>query len=231
MKTKALITVAVIIYISICISAVAMLLGIHASSTTDNDHIIQTPFRHEILVFSPLVTGKLGDHIYYTDNLFKNRKLSRSEKKEVTSFLQEADRNLDTDILVIGWSKSTIDDHLIFNACQYINGAAVPEVRYQTATSDHFEQTGNISPLSDLDTTNLTDLETLSEVIDKKVKEHSSDIFLEDKGQIYGTYNLEYDVSNGLYYSFRINEFSEIKADAGTGAIISEYYFNGEYVD
>ena len=68
-------------------------------------------------------------------------------------------------------------------------------------------------------------------MIDKKVKEHSSEIFLEDKGRIYGTYNLEYDVSNGLYYSFRINEFSEIKADAGTGAIISEYYFDGEYVD
>lgn len=88
MKTKALITVAVIIYISICISAVAMLLGIHASSTTDNDHIIQTPFRHEILGFSPLVTGKLGDHIYYTDNLFKNRKLSRAEKKKSPPFFR-----------------------------------------------------------------------------------------------------------------------------------------------
>jgi len=260
MKKNTLILIAVIIFLLAGLSVTGALFWIKHTREADSGDNRQSSSRHEresdkesdrerdpedpsapesdwdlpgakAGVFAPLVTGKLGDHIYFTDNLLKDRNLTRAEEKEVIDFLTEADRKLDTDILVVGWTKSTIDNHLIFNAYQYIGGAAVINVHYWTPNNNYFESSGDMPPLAELDTSDLTDPDALAAEIEKTAQNHSSEMLMDSSGKIYGTYSLECDVFVGLYYSFRINEYSEIKADAKTGEIISEYYFNGEYTD
>ena len=71
--------------------------------------------------YMPLVSGSVGSHIYYTDNVFEDRKLTKDEEKEIRDYFQQADEKLTEDILVVGWSGKSADDSLMFNAYQYID--------------------------------------------------------------------------------------------------------------
>lgn len=51
-------------------------------------------------------------------------------------------------------------------------------------------------------------------------------------GLITGTYRLEYDANKDiLYYSFRINEYSEVCINAKTGDFTEQHFWDGVYVD
>lgn len=184
----------------------------------------------------PENVGHLGNHIYYTDNVFKDRKLSRSEEAELTDYLEKADFSLTEDILVIGWSKSTITGKLKINAQQYLNGAVIPNVYYTSdadgSGSPNIYCCSDIPPIQSLDTSGLLDPKQLIPDVVSLALNNKASMDIDDDDDIYGTYRLEYDInSNDLYYSFKLNEYSEVTVDAKSGNIRSEYYWNGEYVD
>ena len=53
-----------------------------------------------------------------------------------------------------------------------------------------------------------------------------------DQTEITGTYRLEYDANKDiLYYSFRINEYSEVCINAKTGDFTEQHFWDGVYVD
>ncbi|MBR3307781.1 MAG: hypothetical protein IKI75_11110 [Lachnospiraceae bacterium] len=184
--------------------------------------------------FSPLVTGKTGTHVYYTDNVFKDRNLKRSEEKELRDCLEQADRKLDEDILVVGWCRQSDDNRLMFNAYQYFDGVVVPEVTYRLTQdgSMNIEKTGDTPAIRSLDTSGMTEPEELFPVVDELAVQHESELNMDQGKEIYVVYNPEYDVfRDELYYYFRINDDSRIRIDAKTGDILEEYYFNGEFID
>ena len=78
----------------------------------------------------PKNVDHIGSHIYVTDNVFRDRNLAADEEKKMIEYLKDADQYLTEDILVVGWSYSSITDELRFNARQYLAGVEVPEVTY-----------------------------------------------------------------------------------------------------
>ena len=184
--------------------------------------------------YTPLVSGSAGSHIYYTDNVFENRKLTKDEEKEIRDFFRRADEKLTEDILVVGWSGKSADDSLMFNAYQYIDGVVVPDMFYRLTQDGgvSIEFISDNPAIRSLDTAGMIEAEELFPVVDELAWQHRSELYMDRDKKIYVIYHLEYDtIKDELYYCFRINEYSEIRIDAKNGNIIDEYYFNGEYID
>lgn len=183
----------------------------------------------------PQNVDHIGSHIYVTDNVFRDRNLAADEEKKMIEYLKDADQYLTEDILVVGWSYSSITDELRFNARQYLAGVEVPEVTYWSELdgSHRIVQTDPGTPVvTSVDTAGLIDPISLIPVVEQLAKQHESEIYMDRDHKVYGEYHTEYDVNTKeLYYVFNINEYSEISIDARTGQVLREYYFNGEYVD
>ena len=184
--------------------------------------------------FKPLVSGKLGTHIYYTDNVFKDRNLKKNEEKEMKEYLEQADKKLSEDILIVGWSGRPADNTLMFNAYQYVDGVVVPEVFYRLTQDGGVSvvMISDIPAISSLDTAGLADPEELFQLVDDLAWQHKSQLYMDRDDKIYVIYHPEYDaIKDELYYYFMINEYSRIRIDAKTKDVLEEYYFNGEYID
>ena len=184
--------------------------------------------------YKPLVTGNLGSHIYYTDNVFKDRKLKKNEEKEMKEYLEQADKKMTEDILIVGWSRGAVDNGLMFNAYQYLDGVVVPEVFYRLTQDGgvSVEMISDIPAIRSLDTAGLIDPEELFPLVDDMAWQHKSQLYMERDDKIYVIYHPEYDAfKDELYYYFDINEYSRVRIDAKTGDILEEHYFNGEYID
>ena len=184
--------------------------------------------------FKPLVFGKLGTHIYYTDNVFKDRNLKKNEEKEMKEYLEQADKKLSEDILIVGWSGRFADSTLMFNAYQYVDGVVVPEVFYRLTQDGGVSvvMISDIPAISSLDTAGLADPEDLFPLVDDLAWQHKSQLYMDRDDKIYVIYHPEYDaIKDELYYYFMINEYSRIRIDAKTKDVLEEYYFNGEYID
>ena len=184
--------------------------------------------------YTPLVTGRMGTHVYYTDNVIKDRDLTRSEEKEIRDCLEQVDKELTEDILVVGWCRQSINDRLLFNAYQYYDGVIIPDVTYRLTQngSMNIKQTGDIPAVTSLDLSGMTEPEELFPVVDELAMQHEAELYMDQGKEIYVVYNPEYDVfRDELYYYFRINDYSRIRIDAKTGDILEEYYFNGEFID
>lgn len=184
--------------------------------------------------FKPLVSGKLGTHIYYTDNVFKDRNLKKNEEKEMKEYLEQADKKLSEDIVIVGWSGRFADSTLMFNAYQYVDGVVVPEVFYRLTQDGGVSvvMISDIPAISSLDTAGLADPEELFQLVDDLAWQHRSQLYMDRGDKIYVIYHPEYDaIKDELYYYFMINEYSRIRIDAKTKDVLEEYYFNGEYID
>ncbi len=184
--------------------------------------------------FKPLVSGKLGTHIYYTDNVFKDRNLKKNEEKEMKDYLEQADKKMSEDIVIVGWSGRPADNTLMFNAYQYVDGVVVPEVFYRLTQDGGVSvvMISDIPAISSLDTAGLADPEELFQLVDDLAWQHKSQLYMDRDDKIYVIYHPEYDaIKDELYYYFMINEYSRIRIDAKTKDVLEEYYFNGEYID
>ena len=184
--------------------------------------------------YTPLISGKVGSRIYYTDNVFKNRDLTRDEEKEIKDFLLQADKELAEDIVVVGWSRGSGNNSLMFNAYLYDDGVVVPDMFYRlwqgrtSCVQKPEDIPANFSP----DTSDMIDPEELFPIVDELAVKHESELHMDQDKKIYVIYHPEYDtVKDELYYYFRINDFSIIRIDAKTGDILEEYYFNGDIDD
>ena len=177
----------------------------------------------------------IGKHIYFEENMIDSRNLDRKEKNEILDYLEDLDETIDFDIYVTGFTKIREDNIIRVYARQYINGAVVDDVYY----ASDFIQTPNIVLASDFH--EVTSLDTSSVIAPDQVR---GDVLTrananlnkmnvsQSNPEINGTYKLQYSVFDGkLYYSFILNEYSEVKVDALTGAIYSEYYWDGIYED
>ena len=180
---------------------------------------------------------RIGNHIYYSEDMYALRKADKDTKEEFLNYLEELDKNIDYDIYVCGTYRSAINKDLCINAYQYLNGAVIPNVFYR---SDNYSDEPRIllsdreAPVNSFDT---SDLVPASEIVDdvlQLTEQHKDELYFDDYNnkEIVGTYRLEYDTySNSLYYRFDINETSEVRIDAKTGQIIYEYFWDGTIVD
>lgn len=185
------------------------------------------------------IAGTVGDHIYYSSNLFEGRGYSSAEEKEMLKYLEEVDATLDEDLYITGhttWSET--GEHK-FYARQYINGAVAANVFYVT---DWDKPSPNIvyaadsspsSPLSDLDTSKAISPEVLFATVKEEAEKNSDKLggYYSDKG-VYGTYLLSYDPTmGGLVYDFRVNEYSQVVFNAKTGELVYENFWDGAIDD
>ncbi|MCR5119986.1 MAG: hypothetical protein K6B44_10280 [Lachnospiraceae bacterium] len=234
MKKKTLIIlITVVIAVVLAITAAIILLRIDGigQTGTESESFIKTTLYGS---YTPWVTGKIGTHVYTTDNVIKNRKLSRDEKKEINECLEQADKELTEDILVVGWCRLSENNRLMFNAYQYFDGVVVPDVTYRLTQdgSPCIKHTGDIPAICSLDTAGMIDPEELFSTVDELALQHESELNMDRDKKIYVIYHPEYDTfRDELYYYFSINEYSRIRIDAKTGDILEEHYFNGEFID
>ena len=185
--------------------------------------------------FKDEITGKIGDHIYYSDNVFSSKWYSDSQKEAMMDYLEDVDRNLDVDIFVRGSHYASVTGQYRFYARQYIDGVVVPDVVYST---DLDRPEPNIvpdrknPPVKEVDTSGLLPASDAIAIVKEAAGKHTDDLcYYSDRG-IFGTYLLCYDIRNDiLVYEFTVNEFSEVKVDAKTGNIVGEYYWDGTIID
>lgn len=181
--------------------------------------------------------SQIGKHIYYSDEMFERKDASHIEKEEVLNYLKKADETLTEDVFVTWYTNDTChNNQLRVLAEQYLYGVRCPDVYYAT---DNFSRTdpnlaneGGMPPVQYLDTNGILDpADVIPEV--RKLAQANIDKMLRDKGNnVYGTYVLQYDYRyDRIVYHFTVNEYSDIEVDAKTGKVVSEYYWDGTYVD
>lgn len=187
--------------------------------------------------FQPENIQKHGDHIYYSDKLWENRGLDESEKEDVIAYLSDLDKYIGNDLYICGFSFLSAYGDIFVNAYQYQNGVLIPGVRYSTEDNYPFldlSPTSKSLPVALIDTSDIIPAQELFGRVLDLAEQNRSQMFFnpKDTTPISGIYRLEYDVKTDvLYYSFRLNEYSEIRVDARDGSIVSQYYWDGVYVD
>ena len=187
-------------------------------------------------LFQNDIAGKVGEHIYYSTYMFEYEDMTVSEKKELIEYLEEADKDLDEDIFVIGYKYIEFEKKLRVYARQYKDGVVVPEITYGT---DLDKPGPNIvinwksQPVESIpDKEGLIDPEDLFETVVKLAEEHKNELSGYREDGVYGTYLLCYDLTRDiLVYEFRINDYSALSFDAKTGELVHEYYYDGVIVD
>ncbi|MCR5148810.1 MAG: hypothetical protein K6C35_07565 [Eubacterium sp.] len=178
---------------------------------------------------------KLGKHIYYSDMLWEKRNMDDTEKEDMIAYLSFLDKHTGDDLYICGFNTLSISGEPSVNAYQYLNGAIIPNVFYRTDDNySYISPTGRAMPLSQLDTSDLIPPQELFDKVLELAEQNRNQMFFspKDTTPISGTYRLEYDTeADELYYSFRLNEYSEIRVDAKTGNITRQYFWNGVYID
>ncbi|MCR5251439.1 MAG: hypothetical protein K6E50_12620 [Lachnospiraceae bacterium] len=179
---------------------------------------------------------QIGQHIYYSERLFENRHADEKERQEILDYLEEADQHVSRDVYICGSFRNSITDEPCMNAYQYLNGAIIPNVFFRTDDDlpyPNLVDGGRGTPVRKLDTSGLLDGDELAEKAISLAEQNKNKMMVDrTTGEIYGTYRLEYDEERDiLYYSYQLNEYSQIKLDARTGYVVEEYYFNGEFPD
>ncbi|MBR6476833.1 MAG: hypothetical protein IKS85_00150 [Lachnospiraceae bacterium] len=198
------------------------------------------------------VAGRVGDHVYYSYNLYEGRKLDEAAKKELFDYLDVVDQKLTEDVYVTGWCYSSFDGRILIYGQLRVNGANVPSVTYMT---DFEDPTPNISSgsekyadgiqiaegicfqdvvnsLKKMNTSSAIDPGELIPAVTERAQQHKDELRDYDKKGVYGEYLLCYDIDEQrLIYDFRVNEDSEIVFDAMTGELVKERYWDGTIID
>ena len=186
--------------------------------------------------FQPEEIRQAGKHIYYSSRFIENNHMERDEVREVMDYLEILDETLTEDIFVCGAYKSYLGGRNI-SAYQYLNGAIIPDVYYQSALNASYPTlvlTDRHKPVTSLDTTDIIPAEELFDKVMDLAEINRDKMFFDknDQTEITGTYRLEYDANKDiLYYSFRINEYSEVCINAKTGDFTKQHFWDGVYVD
>jgi hypothetical protein len=170
--------------------------------------------------------------------MYAFRTLDKDEKDEIILLFNKIDENVDLDLYIIGFSKNYINGNYRVNAFQYMNGAIIPGLFY-TSEGDNDKPGMKLNdeekePVKYLDTSNLYPVQNVIPDIVALAEKHSDSLYYEDYSnkEIKGTFRLEYDEKNDfLYYSFRINECSEVRVDAKTGDIKYKFFWDGVMED
>ena len=203
-------------------------------------------------LFREDIAGKIGDHIYYSYNLYEDRNLDAAAKKELEDYLKTVDRKLTEDMYITGWCYAAYDERIMIYGQLRINGFIVPEYSYRT---DNADETPNISygretlsdeieisegvylpnevdRLKEIDASGVIDPKDLIPQVTQKAMQHKEDLCDYDEQGVYGDYLLCYDIyEQRLIYDFRVNEYSEIILDALTGEVVKESYWDGTIID
>lgn len=181
---------------------------------------------------------RIGKHIYYKEDMYAFRNLDKEEKNEIILLFNKIDDNVDVDLYIIGFSKNYITGNYRVNAFQYMNGAIIPSLFYVSdGDADNPVMKLNDDekePLNYLDTSDLYPVQDVIPDIVALAEKHADSLYYEDYNnkEITGTFRLEYDVLNELlYYSFTINECSEVRVDAKTGDILLKHFWDGVMED
>ena len=181
------------------------------------------------------IVGTVGDHIYYSGNLFEGRGYSSDEKKAMLEYLETVDASLTEDLYVTGYSDGGSTGDQRFYARQYINGAVVSDVYYATdwdKTSPNIVLASDAQPVADLDTSNVISPEVLFPIVKEEAEKNSDKLNDYNNKGVYGFYLLSYEsAGDRLVYDFTVNEFSHVKFDAVTGDLVDEEFWNGAIAD
>ncbi len=179
----------------------------------------------------------IGKHIYYPEDMYALKTADKDTKREFFDYIEKLDKNIDYDIYVCGMHRFVRSRDICINAYQYLDGVVIPNVFYHSAENSDIPKmllSDRGTPVSDLDTSNLIPAQDLVDDVYFLAEQNSGKMYFEDyhNQEIYGTYNLEYDTESGiLYYSFNLNEYSEVHVDAKTGNIIYKYFWDGTMED
>jgi hypothetical protein len=181
-------------------------------------------------IFRDDVMGKIGEHVYYSYNVFEGRHLSKDDEKEIVEYLKRVDQDLTEDVFITGFTKMSQTGRWRFYAEQYLNGAVIPEVRYwtdvDTATPNLVLVRGE--PVKELDTSWVIQAPTLFPAVKELALEHADELCNYNSQGLYSKYLLTYNVlTDTLEYDFVINDTSDIYVDAITGLVIRESYWDG----
>ena len=199
-----------------CVVLSVSIMGCGKAAVTDG-------FRNEI-------GEKIGDHIYCFAFILED-----PDKVRIIDDLKTADKKMSEDICVVGYKYIEEYDKYRFYARQYVNGAVIPEIAYDTALDNHETHIvlkNEVTPVKDLDTSGVLSPEDLITSVREEAVQHTKDLNEYDEKGIYGTYMLSYDRVKGiLIYDFTVNETSQVKIDARTGAIIEENFWDGTIMD
>ena len=181
------------------------------------------------------IVGTVGDHIYYSSNLFDSRKYSAEEKESMLEYLEAVDATLSEDLYITGYSSGFDIGDQRFYARQYINGAVVSDVYYATEwdnPSPNIVLASDAQPVADLDTSNVISPEVLFPIVKEEAEKNSDKLNDYNNKGVYGFYLLSYEsAGDRLVYDFTVNEFSHVKFDAVTGNLVSEDFWDGTIED
>ena len=181
------------------------------------------------------IVGTVGDHIYYSSNLFDSRKYSADEKKAMLEYLEAVDATLSEDLYVTGYTDGGSTGDQRFYARQYINGAVVSDVYYATEwdnPSPNIVLASDAQPVADLDTSNVISPEVLFPIVKEEAEKNSDKLNDYNNKGVYGFYLLSYEsTGDRLVYDFTVNDYSHVKFDAVTGDLVSEDFWNGAIED
>ena len=181
--------------------------------------------------FKPVEMIKVGDHTYYQSDLFEIHKEDKEGIKEMLSIFEEADKSLDTDVFLTGYSVTMVTGKNRLSGF-LLNDGVIYEELYQYADYENgvYAWTKKYDDVAIPGKPDLIDATTLyKDIYDLAVK-HKDEMFIGDVQQpIYGTYYLQGHLDGSFYYDFKINENSAVWVDAVTGEVIHTYFFNGLY--
>jgi len=173
---------------------------------------------------------KAGDHIYCSVGI-----LEAPDKDRIMDELKTADKKLTEDIYVQGYKYIESLNKYRFYARQYVNGAVIPEIAYDTDLDDpetHIVLKQDVTPVTDLDTSGLLSPKDLIPAVKEEAEKHSKDLIDYNQKGIYGSYILIYDRVNGiLVYDFTVNDTSHMKINARTGDIVEKDFWDGKIMD
>lgn len=198
-----------------------------------NTNKIPNDYRNVQVSIKETKYKKVGDNLYYTDELIKNK---GRDKKNVLDYYQIISdymkENFNYDIYISNLNYDV--DNIYFNGYQLINEIIIEDVFFTVTIQNDKVSDLNFSKSNftneNIDANELISVEKTKEIASDLAKENANSILTSsDSNNINGKCYLEYNHTNGIYYKINLNNGSYIKINAKTGNVIDTYFFNGIY--
>ena len=186
--------------------------------------------------FHEVTVNKIGNHTYLADNFYTARNRNNAEQAAIEACLTDADKSLKDDLYVFGVGEIPPNGDYIFYGKGYTDGVILEEITYSAKTTNGtsytWERIDLTTPVPVFDKNTALPASEFYDTVFKLATEHKKQMFFSGyEKPISGEYELKAGIREGLYYEFRINEYSSVKVDAQSGRIIQQYFWNGVYID
>ena len=182
------------------------------------------------LAFHADKVTKVGNHTYYSEDVYGNRDMDDERKKALMERMEKADETLTEDVYVYGFGESETRGEFRFYGYAYQAGIVLEDIAmgawYGPANGYVWSRRAFTKNQQAFDSQNLASFDDVLETVYEDAKENKDQMV---KERINGFYVLKAKENGELYYEFRINRYSTVKVDAKTGTIIQAYYFDGIY--